>query len=83
MTTQKNKPQRYLNPETEQFPVYYEDDTMLVFENGSGEIFVENKTTKIGCGRVSLRISPWGADLKVWANKGSFAAVREVQLCAV
>ena len=81
--TNRNTPRRYLNPLTQQFPVYYEDGTLLVYENGSGEIFVENKRGKNRFGRAKLRISSYGEDLNVYAAGGRFVAEQGVQLRAV
>ena len=83
MPTQRNQQQRYMNPRTQQFPIHYEDGTLVVYSNHCGEIFVKNKRGKNEFGRATLRISSYGADLTVWPSGGRFAPVQEVQLRAV
>jgi hypothetical protein len=48
------------NIEGTDFPVLYEDNRILVFENGSGEIFIEEKVS-----RQTLRITPDFPTLKI------------------
>ena len=74
MPTPTNSARRFLDATTKQLPVYYEDGTLLVYSNGSGEIFIKNKRG----GSAKIRVTPHGGELRISASEGRFTSPFEV-----
>jgi len=57
------------------FPILFEDRTTLVYTNGSGEIFIENKRGKNSTIRITpdqdgFSVTAYGSQLTPWAIRG-------------